>query len=40
VAGNLFGSGNNEQAAVQNAWDTVGIKARDLSVKHVTRMTK
>jgi hypothetical protein len=32
VAGNLFGSGSNEQKAVRNTWDTVRINARDLSV--------
>jgi hypothetical protein len=37
VAGNLFGSGSNEQGAVRNAWDTVGINVRDLSVKETNR---
>jgi hypothetical protein len=40
VAGNLFGSGSNEQAAVRSAWDTVGINVRDLSVKEIARMKK
>jgi len=33
AAGNLFGSGSDEQKAVRKAWDAVGINAQDLSVK-------
>lgn len=40
VAGNLFGSGSNEQGAVRTAWDTIGINVRDLSVKEIARMKK
>jgi Zn-dependent metalloprotease len=40
VAGNLFGAGSNEQEAVRNAWDTVGINVKELSVKEITTMKK
>lgn len=40
VAGTLFGSGGSEQKAVQNAWNTVGVEVKELSVKGATRMKK
>lgn len=38
VAGNLFGSGGSEEEAVRNAWETVGVEIKELSVKATTRM--
>jgi Zn-dependent metalloprotease len=40
VAGDLFGLGNNEQEAIREAWDGVGIQVRDLSVKEIAKMKK